>query len=154
MARKATVLLVLIAVIATAGFVGYRYWLSKSNDPNRIALPEMIASSDTRAWLSGKGIVVDRFSKATKSLRTSPPNGPSGCRQWIETSLGPLGAPSDFVAAASASPDQATAEMAIAHFDVTTRWLAACIQSKPGPSINEVRTSGTLLERRLSAVRQ
>jgi hypothetical protein len=146
--RFGIALLLVVGVIA--GYLAFRNGSRQSE-----AEPPPVADrAATQTWLAGPGAVVSKFAAATDTLLDQPPSGQQDCQLWAEANLDSLGAPSATVEAISSSPDQVTAEIALAHFDVTVRWLAGCVQeTADGPSIEEVRTTGRRLDDRLIEIR-
>ena len=143
-----------LLVLGGAGVGGALWWQQHHdpNDPRTTPLPAVTELGATKQWLSGQGAVAVAFADATRPLTVSPPTTADECARWTSDNLNSFGKPSDLVAALATSPDDPTGQIVLNHFDIVTRWLAACVQQTPGPSSAELSASQTIVDRRLAEV--
>lgn len=103
----------------------------------------------TRAYLAAEGMVVAGLTQVTAPMVQGSP-APADCRTVAESALPGLGTPAEVYRAFAAIPDQPTAEIAVAHLDATTRFLARCLKGDIDQT--ELRFTRTVLLRRLEEV--
>ena len=121
-------------------------------DPESVDLPPIgDEAAATRAFLAGaEGATIRAFLDASEPLLGDSIDV-AVCRESVKA-LDSIGSPESVYRAASGIPDPPTAEMAVAHIHATSRFLGQCLESAPA-SVDEIRFTSVILERRLGAYR-